>query len=93
MYDYIFCVHISYICKYEFGQYYLPHKTSTIIDLLKDSSDNTNHSISIVMGITMYSELTIVSKVKLAYKPICDYFTETGDRMRMFSTGGKALKT
>lgn len=45
------------------------------------------------MGITMYSELTIVSKVKLAYKPICDYFTETGDRMRMFSTGGKALKT
>ena len=24
MYDYIFCVHISYICKYEFGQYYLP---------------------------------------------------------------------
>ena len=46
--------------------YKIPHKTSTIIDLLKDSSDNTNHSISIVMGITMYSELTIVSKVKLA---------------------------
>lgn len=46
--------------------YKIPRKISTIIDLLKDSTDYTNHSISIVMGIAMYSELTIVSKVKLA---------------------------